>query len=427
MHIYNVKSIVNGTRRKLTWAEKIIDGVFSPLKLGQLTIVWPDGDERIYGNDPEGITAVIHVRRMNFFKKCVLYGDVGFGEAYVDGDWDTPDINKVIEWMILNVEHHPTLMADDEKNAPVNFFRIFNTLAHKLRDNTITGSTKNISDHYDLGNSFFKTFLDPSMAYSSAYFTNGHESMEEAQTKKFDIWCQKLRLNPNDHVLEVGCGWGGFAIYAVTHYGCRMTCITISKEQYNHVAQLIKKHCLEHKIDLQLTDYRHVKGQFDKIISIEMIEAVGHKFLPVYFKQLHQLLKRDGLLGIQMIVSPDHRYERFVNNVAWIQKHIFPGSLLPSMKAVQAAIHKTGTLALYDYEDMTASYARTLQLWRETFNDKRAEVVSLGFNDSFIRKWNYYFSYCEAAFSMRNISVAQVVFARPNNLSAVPKISRLAL
>lgn len=400
----------------MTFSAKIIDGVFKPLQLGQLTLVWPDGQARVYGRDPDGIAAIIRVKRPDFFKKCVLYGDVGFGESYVDGDWDTPDITKVIEWMILNVEHHPTLMADDEKNAPVNFFRLFNTLAHKLRDNTIAGSQRNISDHYDLGNAFFRTFLDSSMAYSSGYFKKADDSLDLAQEQKFDLWCKKLRLNPNDRVLEIGCGWGGFAVHAVKHYGCHITCITISREQHQHVAQLIQSHQLQSKIDLQFIDYRHLKGEYDKIISIEMIEAVGHKFLPLYFKQLHHLLKRDGLLGLQMILSPDHRYESFVRNVDWIQKHIFPGSLLPSMKAISQAIDKAGALSLYDYEDIAPSYAKTLALWRQRFNRNRQAVETLGFDDAFIRKWNYYLSYCEAAFSMRNISVAQAVFVRPNNL-----------
>jgi len=399
----------------MTFSEKVIDKVFTPLKLGQLTIKWPDDSQKIYGQEPDGITAEIHVRRHDFFKKCLLYGDVGFGEAYVDGDWDTPDLTRVIEWMILNVEHHPTLMADESRNSQVNWFRFFNTLAHKLRDNTLMGSRKNISAHYDLGNDFFKTFLDPSMAYSSGYFTGSKESLHEAQVAKFDIWCQKLRLKPTDRVLEIGCGWGGFALHAARHYGCHVTGITISQEQYTYCQELIAREGLQDKIDLQFVDYRHVKGLYDKIISIEMIEAVGHKFLPVYFKQIHHLLKREGVVGLQMILSPDHRYDSFRKNVDFIQKHVFPGSLLPSLRAIQQAIHHSGILCVFDYEDISFSYVKTLRMWREEFNRNRAQVAGLGFDEPFIRKWNYYLSYCEAAFRMRNIAVAQVVLARPNN------------
>jgi len=404
---------------KTRFSEKVIDRIFTPLKLGQLTITWPDGKQRIYGVDPQGITAEIHVRRHGFFRKCLLYGDVGFGEAYVDGDWSTPDLTRVIEWMILNVEHHPTLMADAPKNSQVNWFRLFNTMAHQLRDNTLMGSRRNISAHYDLGNEFFKTFLDPSMAYSSAYFEDPNHSLSRAQQAKFEIWCQKLRLKPTDRVLEIGCGWGGFAVYAARHYGCQMTCITISKEQHAYCHELFQREGLNDKIQLLLTDYRHATGLFDKIISIEMIEAVGHKFLPVYFKKIHDLLKKDGLVGLQMILAPDHRYESFRRNVDFIQKHIFPGSLLPSLRSIQQAIHQSGILCMFDYEDISLSYATTLKIWREEFNHNKSKVLALGFDEAFIRKWNYYLSYCEAAFRMRNIAVAQVVLARPNNYELI--------
>ena len=195
----------------MSLCERIIHNVFTPLRLGQLTMDLYNSQSPVYGKEPDGIKAHMTVHRRDFFKKCVLYGDVGFGEAYVDGDWDTDDITAVIKWMIHNVEHHPTLMADRTKNTPVNWFRMFNTLAHKLRDNTIIGSRKNISDHYDLGNDFFKIFLDPTLAYSSAYFTSDKQSLNDGQIAKFDMWCRKLRLKPTDHVLEIGSGWGGFA------------------------------------------------------------------------------------------------------------------------------------------------------------------------------------------------------------------------
>jgi cyclopropane-fatty-acyl-phospholipid synthase len=288
-------------------------------------------------------------------------------------------------------------------------------MAHKLRDNTLMGSRKNISAHYDLGNDFFKTFLDPSMAYSSACFTYPKQSMHEAQVAKFDTWCKKLRLRSTDRVLEIGCGWGGFAVYATRNYGCHMTCITISQEQYDYCKELIVREGLQDRIDLQFVDYRHVEGKYDKIISIEMIEAVGHQFLPVYFKKIHHLLKRDGVVGLQMILSPDHRYDSFRKNVDFIQKHVFPGSLLPSLRAIEQAIHSSGILGVFDYEDISFSYVTTLRMWREEFNRNRAKVMALGFEKPFVRKWNYYLSYCEAAFRMRNIAGVQVVLTRPNN------------
>jgi len=404
---------VSGIKTK-SFYRSMIHKVFSPMKLGRMTMVLPDGQERIYGHGSE-IKCVVYVHNEDFFKKCVLYGDVGFGESYVDGDWDTPDITKVVQWMILNVEAHPTMMADRARRSKVNYLKTFNTIVHKLRDNTLEGSRKNISAHYDLSNDFFKTFLDSSMAYSSAYFKSASQTLHEAQLAKFELWCQKLRLKPTDHVLEIGSGWGGFAIYAAKNYGCHVTGITISKEQYEYSRQLIKEQHLEGKIDIRLEDYRHMKGQFDKIISIEMIEAVGHKFLTSYFRQIHKLLKNDGVVGLQMIISPDHRYESFRKNADWIQKHIFPGSLLPSTEAVYKAVRQTGTLGMFDWEDVSPSYARTLAIWRENFNRHSTKIKELGFDQAFIRKWNYYFSYCEGAFSMRNIGVVHAVLTRPNN------------
>lgn len=411
--IYKERFGVSGTKDR-SFYRKLIHQVFSPMKLGEMLMILPNGEERRYGQGQE-IKCTVHVHSEDFFKKCVLYGDVGFGESYVDGDWDTPDITRVIQWMILNVEYHPTMMADDKRRSKVNFLKTFNKLAHQLRENSLKGSRKNIAAHYDLSNEFFKTFLDSSMAYSSAYFKTPAQSLHEAQLAKFELWCQKLRLKPSDHVLEIGSGWGGFAMYAAKHYGCHVTGITISKEQYDYSRARIKEEGLTDKIDIRLEDYRHMKGQFDKIISIEMIEAVGDRFLNQYFAQFHKLLKKDGVAGLQMIISPDHRYDSFRKNVDWIQKHIFPGSLLPSTEAVYKAIRHTGTLALFDWEDVSPSYARTLALWRDNFNRHSGKIKSLGFDEAFIRKWNYYFSYCEGAFSMRNIAVVHAVLTRPNN------------
>ena len=386
------------------------------MELGQLMITLPDGEVLRYGRKDGNVEAAIRINDKRFFKRCILFGDIGFGESYVDGDWDTDDLTKVIEWMILNVENHPTLMADDKNKTKVNFLKIFNKMYFALRANTVQGSKKNITDHYDLGNEFFKLFLDPTLTYSSAYFKNSQLNLQDAQISKYDALCQKLRIKSSDHVLEIGSGWGGFAIYAAKKYNCRVTTITISNKQYEFAIERIKQEKLDHKIQVQLVDYRHATGLYDKIVSIEMIEAVGDKFLSAFFGQCQNLLKKNGLLGLQMILSPDHRYDSFRKNVDWIQKHIFPGSLLPCLSVIQQAIAQTGKLCLFDYEDITPSYVKTLAIWRGNFNQNLAQVRSLGFDERFIRKWNYYKSYCEAAFHMRNISVVQAVFTRPNNL-----------
>jgi len=403
--------------KRLNFYQGIIDHVFRPMHLGRLVMVLPDTDALIYGNGLGGVQAQIRIVDNVFFKKCVLFGDVGFGESYVDGDWETDDITKVIAWMITNVETHPTLMSDRHKRTPVNILKVLNNMISFFRRNSLVGSRKNIGAHYDLGNEFYRLFLDPSLTYSSAYFKNTGQSLQEAQYQKYEELCRKLHLKKTDHVLEIGSGWGGFAVYAVKNFGCRVTTVTISEQQYQYVASRIAEEKLGDRITVELKDYRHIEGRFDKIVSIEMIEAVGHEYYASYFAQCHRLLKKDGLLALQMIMSPDNRYESFRKNMDWIQKHIFPGSLLPSMAVILKAVNQTGDLNLHHFEDITPHYVRTLGVWRNNFNQKADQVQSLGFDRAFIRKWNYYLSYCEAAFSTRNISVAQLVFSRPNNLS----------
>lgn len=400
---------------KVSIYEKIIDQVFKPMHRGQLIIDLPDGRQRIYGAGKDGVKAQIQILNMNFFKKCVYFGDVGFGESFVDGDWTTDDVTKVVEWMIDNVENHPTLMADQKKFKPVNFLNTANKILGFFRRNSLNGSRKNISDHYDLGNDFFRLFLDPTMTYSSAYYKDIYQTLESAQLQKYEELCRKLRLKKEDHVLEIGSGWGGFACYAAKNYGCRVTTVTISQEQFDYAQKKIVSENLQGQVTIQIQDYRKLTGVYDKIVSIEMIEAVGHEFLETYFAQIHKLLKKDGIVALQMILSPDHRYDSFRKNVDWIQKHIFPGSLLPSVAVIQKAVNKTGTLCLHHFEDITPHYVKTLSEWRENFNRKTKDIYKLGFNDRFIRKWNYYWSYCEAAFKTRNISVAQAVYSRPNN------------
>lgn len=404
-------------KAKLNFYQRIIDHVFRPMHLGQLVMTLPDGGVLTYGNGQGGVHASIQIVHNDFFKKCVLFGDVGFGESYVDGDWQTDDIAKVIEWMIINVDNHPTLMSDKKKRTPVNFLKICNNVLSFARRNSLVGSRKNISAHYDLGNEFYRLFLDPSMTYSSAYFKNAAQSLEDAQYQKYEQLCQKLKLKSSDHVLEIGSGWGGFAIYAAKNYGCHVTTVTVSLQQFDYAVARIADQALSDKITIELKDYRNLTGRFDKIVSIEMLEAVGHEYYESYFSQCHRLLKKDGIVALQMILSPDNRYESFRKNIDWIQKHIFPGSLLPSMSIIGKMINKTGDLNLYHFEDLTTDYVKTLEIWRENFNARLDQVRSQGFDEPFIRKWNYYLSYCEAAFKTRNISVAQVVLTRPNNVS----------
>jgi cyclopropane-fatty-acyl-phospholipid synthase len=395
--------------------QQIVFQALEKMTLGCLHLELPDGAGKIFGDPAEAISARIQIKNQIFFKRCVLFGDVGFGEAFVDGDWETDDITQVISWFILNVESSPAMSGSRGKKFLLNLLGRYNRILHLLRPNSLTTSRRNISEHYDLGNDFYKLFLDPTMTYSSAFFSLPTESLEQAQIAKYDRLCQQLKLKSSDHVLEIGSGWGGFSLHAAKNYGCRITTVTISEEQFKFASQLFQKENLTDKIEIKLQDYRLLTGQFDKIVSIEMLEAVGHAFHETYFAKCHELLKKDGLLALQMITCPDLRYDSLRKNVDWIQKHIFPGSLLLSVGRVNQSLNRTGDLFLHDLLDLGNSYAKTLKLWRENFNQKLDQIHALGFDQKFIRKWNYYFSYCEAAFAMRNISVVQAIYTRPNN------------
>lgn len=397
--------------------QKIFDKVLSPLPAGKLRVVLPTGEVVFYGSKPPGPEATIKVLNPAFFKKCILYGEVGLGESYVDGDWETDDIVSVLSWFIINLENAPAAHSSKRRLPLTDLLLLLNRLRHRARANNIAGARRNISEHYDLGNDFYKLFLDPSMTYSCAYFSSPDQSLEAAQTAKYDRLCRKLKLTATDRVLEIGGGWGGFAVHAARNYGCRVTSITISKEQLKYAKDRAAAEGLSNQIEFQLTDYRNVTGEFDKIVSIEMLEAVGHEYFKSFFKKCHELLKRYGLLGIQAITCPDSRYESHRKNITWMQKHIFPGGLLPSVGIMNKAINETGDLQLHDLEEMAPHYARTVATWRENFNHKLEAVLAQGFSEKFIRKWNYYLTNCEATFRTRNISVVQAIYSRPNNLT----------
>lgn len=400
---------------KRNFYERVIIELLSKMNQGTLNLILPNGELVKIGNGLNEIVATIEVKNNYFFKRCVLYGDIGFGEAYVDGDWETDNISNVIKWILLNVDNAPTASGSQAQAFALNILKFFNTIYHKKRANSINGSRKNISEHYDLDNNFFGLFLDPTMTYSCAYFKTEGMSLQEAQIEKYERLCEQLKLKPTDHVLEIGSGWGQNAIHIAKQYGCKVTTVTISEEQYKLTKERVEHEKLSDKINILLKDYRLIEGKFDKIVSIEMLEAVGHKFLEVYFKKCNDLLKKDGILAIQVITCPDSRYESLRTGVDWIQKHIFPGSLLPSVSSINKAINNTSDMTLVDLKDMGLHYARTLSAWQKEFNQQLSEVKKMGFDERFIRKWNYYFSYCEAAFEMRNIHVMQMVYARPNN------------
>ncbi|NOT77039.1 MAG: class I SAM-dependent methyltransferase [Cyclobacteriaceae bacterium] len=402
--------------RKYSLYETLLFKVFNQLPLGSLELELPDGHVLYFGNGNE-VKARIRVINNDFFSKSVWYGDIGFAESYMDGDWYTDNISDVISWFIINLNYNPILTGKGVRKYAINFARLFNNLYHKARKNTIAGSKKNICEHYDLGNDFYKLFLDKTMTYSSAIFQHADQSLEDAQTEKYDRLCRQISLKPTDHILEIGSGWGGFAVHAAKNYGCKVTTVTISDEQFKYAKARFEKEGLQDQVEIRLQDYRTLEGTFDNIVSIEMLEAVGHEFLPVYFAKVNELLKSNGSIALQVITSGEKRYNEFRKDVDFIQKHIFPGSQTPSISAIQDAINKVSDLNLFDAKDIGLHYAKTLKLWSDSFNQKLEEVKKLGMDDKFIRKWNYYLHYCESAFRLRHVSVMQLVYTRPNNTS----------
>lgn len=405
------------TAANRSFYERTVLDLLMRMTRGRLELRLPSGEEISLGDGSGGIHARAEINDADFFRRCMLYGDIGFGETYVDGLWNTPDITAVISWMLLNIDNAPTVSGSSAKGTVLNLLRFWNRLTHRRRANSKTGSQRNISEHYDLSNEFFAAWLDPSMTYSSAYFLRDGMTLEEAQQAKYERLCTHLHLRPEHHVLEIGSGWGGNAIYMASKYGCKVTSITISKEQQQLAQQRVKAAGLESLVEIRLEDYRNLKGSFDRIVSIEMLEAVGAEFFEPYFAQCHRLLKQDGLLALQVITCPDSRFEELRTGVDWIQKHIFPGSLLPSLGAMNNAVNRTGNMTLLDVKDLGKHYAKTLALWRTNFNAAQDKIKPLGFDERFVRKWNYYLCYCEAAFAMRNINVLQLLYSRPNNLS----------
>lgn len=376
----------------------------------------PDGEPVVFGGLGRTPQATIRVRNEEFFRRCVLFGPIGFAEAYMEGLWDTPDLTAVIAWFIRNAEDADAMQTTRSLSTGVfNLLGILNKVLHARRPNSLTMSRENIREHYDLSNEFFRLWLDPTMTYSSGIFRSPDLTLEEAQTEKYDRLCRKLRLDPGDEVLEIGSGWGGFSLHAARTYGCRVTTVTISEEQFAEASVRIRTAGLSDRITILLADYRTLEGRFDKIVSIEMLEAVGDRYVDAYFAKIDSLLKPHGLVALQAILCPDRQYPILRDGVDFIQKHIFPGSLLMCNARIAQAMNRCGDLNLFDYFDMAPHYARTLRLWREAFEARLDDVRALGFDENFIRKWRYYLCYCEAAFGTRHITVAQMVYSRPDN------------
>jgi cyclopropane-fatty-acyl-phospholipid synthase len=396
-----------------TWFRKkcmgFVFGLFSKIKIGKVDLILPDGLIRTFGNDG-GPQAQIHVKHYRFFSRLVLDSGIGLGEGYMLEDWDSSDPAAVLNLLIQN-KHH--------LESGMNLFSRLGTLIHNFRHrgraNTIAGSKRNIQEHYDLSNDFFKIFLDDSMTYSSGIFWDDDDTLADAQQNKLMLVLEKARIRKEHHVLEIGCGWGSFAIKAVKETGCRMTCLTLSSEQLKLAKERVESSGLSDKIDIQLCDYRHVKGSYDRIVSIEMLEAVGHQQLPTFFSTCDKLLNQDGLIVIQTITIPDQRYQSYLKGCDFIQKHIFPGGHLPSIEMLASVLSKHTQLFIEDLENIGYDYAKTLCLWKEKFLEEEVSVAELGFDLIFRRKWEYYLAYCEAGFRNRYLNDVHLVLTRVGN------------
>ncbi len=354
------------------------------------------------------LRARVQVRDAAFYRHLALRGSVGAAEAYMDGSWDSDDLVTLVRILVANRE-----LLDGLEGGAARLAGWALRAAHALKRNTRAGSRRNIAAHYDLGNEFFALFLSPDLMYSSALWEPGTDTLERASERKLERICARLELQPGDHVLEIGTGWGGFALHAAARHGCRVTTTTISREQQRLALQRVRQAGLEGRVTVLLEDYRALSGQYDKLVSIEMIEAIGAQFLGAYFGKLTQLLRPEGLALLQAITIEDHRYEQALRSVDFIKSHVFPGSFIPSIQALLAAKTQVSDLALVHLEDFGLSYAATLGAWRAAFLARADEVRAQGFDERFVRMWNFYLAYCEGGFRERSIGVAQMLFARP--------------
>jgi len=395
-------------------ARRFMLRVLSHIKVGSLTI--HDGDDTHHfgkAGIPGEPQAEIVVHNRAAFGKVLTGGTIASGEAYIDGDWSTPDLTEVTRLFSANMDSMESMQSSQHW-----YTRLALKIAHAMNRNTHEGSKRNIAAHYDLGNDFFRLFLDPTMMYSAAVFERQGATLEKAAVDKLDEICRQLELKPSDHLVEIGTGWGGMAIHAATHYGCRVTTTTISREQYEYARARVEELGLSDRVTLLLEDYRALSGTFDKLVSIEMIEAVGHDFYSSYFQTCNRLLKPDGKMVIQAITIPDGRYERARRSVDYIKRYIFPGGCLPSLEVIARHIARDTDLQMVHLRDITADYAQTLAEWRRRFIDRAEEVRAMGFDDRFIRMWEFYLCYCEGGFRERIIGTAQLAFAKPRYRSA---------
>ncbi|GAA4359231.1 cyclopropane-fatty-acyl-phospholipid synthase family protein [Kangiella marina] len=386
-----------------------VKDTLSRLKNGSITVTDPI-ETYVCGDAQSDLALALTIRDIDFYRLVALEGSNGAAQAFIDQKWDVDNLTGLVQLLVRNIE----LLDEMEgglawlKNSVLKVWHYFNK-------NSVSGSKNNISAHYDLGNDFFELFLDTHMMYSSAIFAEPNDTLEQASERKLKTICEKLDLQSTDNVIEIGTGWGGMAIYAAKHYGCHVTTTTISEQQYQFAQKRILEEGLEDKVTLLKKDYRDLEGRFDKLVSIEMIEAVGHHYLDTYIKQCSTLLKPNGLALIQAITIEDRRYKQALKSVDFIKRYIFPGSFIPCVSAIVSSAGEKTDLRLINLEDFGESYAKTLEHWRHRFMENIETIKAQGYSEAFTRMWEFYFCYCEGGFIEKSISDTHLLFAKPGN------------
>jgi len=393
------------------WLRTAVHGYLAKMARGSLTLE-EGGTVYHFGQQVgthNGVVAHIVLENPSAYKTIAMNGVVGAAEAYMDGHWSSPDLLSVIRFFVSNI---PALKEmDNQRNLPN---RIALNLLDRVNRNSLSRAKENISAHYDLGNDFFELFLDPTMMYSAALFEDESMSLEEASIAKLDALCKKLELKPEDHLIEIGTGWGGMALHAVKNYGCKVTSTTLSAKQMEYTMKRVREEGLQDKIKVVMQDYRELEGSYDKLVSVEMIEAVGHEYFQSYFSKCSSLLKPDGLMALQAITIADQRYEAAKKSVDFIQRYIFPGGCLPSLSVIADNTARHTDMTITSISDLTYDYALTLKQWRTDFVANLDKVRAMGFDERFINMWMYYLCYCEGGFRERVIGVFQIVSAKPD-------------
>jgi len=390
-------------------ARRLLLGRLSELKHGEIRLIENGAEQRFGARDAHcNLSVTVWVDHPRFFADIAFGGSIGAGEAYIQGLWRCADLVSLVRILVVNRE-----LLNGLEGGWALLSRPLLRAFHWVHRNTRGGSARNIAAHYDLGNDFYALMLDETMAYSCGIFEREHSTLAEASRAKFDAACRKLALTPSDHLLEIGTGWGGLAIHAAQHYGCRVTTTTISQAQFDYARELVARLGLNDRVTLLLQDYRDLKGQFDKLVSIEMIEAVGAPYLDTYLRQCSTLLRPEGAMLLQAITIQDQAYAQALRSVDFIQRYIFPGSFIPAVSAIADSLSRVTDLKIFHLEDIGPHYARTLALWRERFRGKLDAVRRLGYSEQFIRMWEFYLCYCEGGFLERQLGDVQMLLTKP--------------